>query len=235
MQPASENSEAASDMALMAMPTVSLSEIKSAEADTLGQPVAIAQPVQPAPFLPPFSVQPPAQPQIIQPRPVQPIAQLPIQPPIQPPNISARPAEAAISVEQPVAQLPAADELSPHSPDHSSVEVDPAQGTVMLLGEDFPDLADAESGCYGLAGCRQLSGNYRQAAEQLLAQLKAQGYQLTERDDIDSAGHRVFEAIAPDQPDDIYFLNVFSPAAGSTVYVMAAEILSLEQLQQLGR
>ena len=71
---------------------------------------------------------------------------------------------------------------------------------VMLLSEDFPDLAEAQSGCYGLSGCRELSGNYQAAAKQLLAQLEAQGYQLTEREDIDGAGHRVFEAIAHNQP-----------------------------------
>ena len=103
----------------------------------------------------------------------------------------------------------------------------------MPLSEEFPHLAGAQSGCYGLAGCHQLASNYRQAAQQLIDQMEAQGYQLNERDDIEDTGHRVFEVIAPNEPEKIYYLNVLSPDVGSTVYVVTTDILNLEQLQQL--
>ncbi|MEL6468331.1 MAG: hypothetical protein AAFQ74_01260 [Cyanobacteria bacterium J06623_4] len=111
------------------------------------------------------------------------------------------------------------------------------QGTenkmVVQLDGDFPHLAGAQAGCYGLESCHQLSGNFRQAAQQLITQMESQGYQLTEREDIDGTGHRVFEVTMPDDPNTIAYLNVYSPDVGSTVYVLTADILSLEQLQQL--
>ncbi|MEL6263477.1 MAG: hypothetical protein AAFR12_20695 [Cyanobacteria bacterium J06626_6] len=116
-------------------------------------------------------------------------------------------------------------------------ESPPEQGSehevLVRLGSNFPHLAGAQAGCYGLESCHQLSGNFRQAAQQLIAQLKSQGYQLTEREDIDGTGHRVFEVIMPDDPNNTVYLNVYSPDVGSTVYVLTADILSLEQLQQL--
>ncbi|WP_121971272.1 hypothetical protein [Leptolyngbya sp. BC1307] len=119
------------------------------------------------------------------------------------------------------------------SPSGSPLDTEPEHGTVMVLGEGFPHLVDAQSGCYGLEGCRQLDGNYRQAAQQLVDQMEGQGYQLAERNDIDDAGHRVFEVTRADEPEKTYYLNIFSPDAGSAVYVLALDILSLEELKQL--
>ncbi|MEL7072309.1 MAG: hypothetical protein AAGN15_27235 [Cyanobacteria bacterium J06581_3] len=78
-----------------------------------------------------------------------------------------------------------------------------------------------------------MRGNFRRAAEQLIEQMESKGYQLAELDDIDVTGHRIFEVIVPDEPDTTYFLNVFSSDSGSTIYVMALDILSLAELQQL--
>ena len=182
-----------------------------------------------APSAQPVQVQPAQQPI---PQPVQTMVQLPVeQRPVQPSSTQPLPDSAeSTSPSKQSSKKSSDDELS-SSP--ASIETDPTQGMVMQLGKDFPDLAGAQSGCYGLAGCRQLSGNYRQAARQLIEQMKAMGYQLTERSDIDGAGHRVFEAIAPDKPNETYYLNIFSPDVGSTVYVMAADILSLEELKKL--
>lgn len=147
--------------------------------------------------------------------------------------------------EVPATDLAASAPLQPLSPDpidpqlsaepelNSSLDNEPEYGAVIALGEEFPHLAEAQSGCYGLEGCQQLSGNYRRAAQQLIEQMESQGYQLTERDDLDDTGHRVFEVIAPSEPEKTYYLNVFSPDAGSTVYVLAIDILSLTELQQL--
>lgn len=106
-------------------------------------------------------------------------------------------------------------------------------GAVVALDETFPHLAGAESGCYGLTGCQRLRGNFRTSAQQLVDQMEAKGYQLSERNDIENTGHRVFEVIVPDEPETTYFLNAFSPDIGITVYVMSIRILSLVELQQL--
>ena len=173
----------------------------------------------------PQSVPPQAvSPQIVPPQLTQPI----VQPTAEPvPN-----SEPTQPLNQPAVQSEN-ETTSPHSSTQASLKVDPTQGTVMLLGEGFPDLVGARSNCYGVAGCRQLSGNYRQAAGQLVEQLKAQGYKVSKIESVDDPGHRVFEAIAPDRPDKIYYLNVYSPDVGNTVYVMAVEILSLAQLEAL--
>lgn len=222
-EPASEKSLKTHQLA--AISTVSLpTESLPAESQPADEPNQPAATVQQTPAIAAQST-PPAQTVQIQPQTVQPQT---VQPqPVQPQPV------------QPVTPLPVQQDSAKESPaqavDRSAIEVDPAQGTVMLLGKDFPDLEGAQSGCYGVAGCRQLSGNYRNTAKQLVAQLKAQGYQITERDDIDDAGHRVFEAIAPDSPDKTYYLNIFASDAGNAVYVMAMDILSLAQLQQLSR
>ncbi len=161
-----------------------------------------------------------------QPQPVQPAPSVqPIQPDV--PQTLA-PAELA----SPPPSQPEIERLPPDST-VPFPETSPEHDVVVHLGDDFPHLAGAQSGCYGLANCRQLSGNYRQAARLLLTQMTDQGYQLAERDDIDNTGHRVFEVITPHEPNVIYYLNVFSPDVGSTVYVMTVNVLSLEQLKQL--
>ena len=231
MQPAKKSQPAET----AAVPTVSLADISPPPRDlaerspssTAVVQQSHASAVQATPLSQQVQIQPPVQ--VLQPQAVQPVVQSPIQ---QDPVLS-QPVQTSSPVEPSSIQQAVADGPESFVSDHSAIESDLSQGAVMLLGEDFPDLAGAQPGCYGLAGCRQLSGNYRAAAKQLLAQLKAQGYQLTEREDIDNAGHRVFEAIAPNQPDEIYYLNVFSPDAGSTVYVMARDILSLRELEAL--
>lgn len=121
----------------------------------------------------------------------------------------------------------------PESLPESSLGAEPEYGKVMPLSDAFPHLVGAQSGCYGLSGCRQLSSNFRMAARQLIEQMKAQGYEIAARDDLEDTGHRVFEAIAPEEPGKVYYLNVFSPDVGSTVYVITTEILSLAELEQL--
>ncbi|MEL7144707.1 MAG: hypothetical protein AAGL08_21195, partial [Cyanobacteria bacterium J06573_11] len=65
------------------------------------------------------------------------------------------------------------------------------------------------------------------------AQMREEGYQLTEQDDIDGTGHRVFEVVDADDPSQIYYLNVFSDGLDSAVYALTATILSLEELKNL--
>ncbi|MGC1306570.1 MAG: hypothetical protein WA885_05020 [Phormidesmis sp.] len=161
-------------------------------------------------------------------RPVQPQVQTQTQ------TMQPAPAPAEQSVVPPSQSQPPPD-AEPLSSPASSPPPDTSleHGTVVRLGNDFPNLAGAQSGCYGLENCQQVSGNFRQAAQQLIAQMEGQGYQLTEREDLDNTGHRVFEVIDPDAPNATYYLNVFSPDIGSAVYVLTVNILSLEELKQL--
>jgi len=125
------------------------------------------------------------------------------------------------------------DVADPYSGLSSLTEDSPEYGSLVQLDDDFPHLVGAQSGCYGLENCHQLSGNFRQAAQALVAQMESQNYQLTEREDIDNTGHRVFDVIVPDEPDTTYYLNIFSPDVGRTVYVLTVDILTLNELQRL--
>ncbi|MFK8184984.1 MAG: hypothetical protein AB8B99_16555 [Phormidesmis sp.] len=109
------------------------------------------------------------------------------------------------------------------------------RGMVVALAEEFPHFAGAQAGCFSLTNCHRVSGqgNYRQAAKQLIGEMTAQGYQVEQRDDIDSQGHRVYEVIMPSEPDVTYYLNVFSDSADSMVYAMTLSIVTLAELQQL--
>ncbi|MEL7227727.1 MAG: hypothetical protein AAGL17_23580, partial [Cyanobacteria bacterium J06576_12] len=95
------------------------------------------------------------------------------------PELEAEP-EAEPEVEPEVVVPDVADSLSGAL---SSVKDDgPEYGSLVQLDDDFPHLAGAQSGCYGLENCHQLSGNFRQAAQALVAQMESQNYQLTERE-----------------------------------------------------
>ncbi|MGD1898835.1 MAG: hypothetical protein ACFB16_18010 [Phormidesmis sp.] len=174
-------------------------------------------------------VQPEQPPQVID----QPIEKPANKPAEQPPQLPETPTDSASLQLSDLSEPAVAEEALSTAALSSPLGNEADYGQVMPLSEEFPHLAGAQSGCYGLAGCHQLAGNYRQAAQQLIDQMEAQGYQLNERDDIEDTGHRVFEVIAPNEPEKIYYLNVFSPDVGSTVYVVTTDILNLEQLQQL--
>ncbi|MEL6351448.1 MAG: hypothetical protein AAFR58_06765 [Cyanobacteria bacterium J06627_28] len=117
----------------------------------------------------------------------------------------------------------------------SALGSEPEYGKVMPLSAEFPDLAGSEAGCFDLEGCREMRGNLHDIEQQLIAQLEANNYQLTKRDDIEDSGRRVFEVITPDEPGTLYYLNVFSSDIGKAVYVLTVDILSLVELQQLSQ
>ncbi|NJM96437.1 MAG: hypothetical protein HC800_03805 [Phormidesmis sp. RL_2_1] len=134
------------------------------------------------------------------------------------------------------ASAPTPSPTAPTTPDDTTPDdTTPEAGKVVRLGDDFPHLQAAQSGCYGLEHCHRIDsgGRYRTAAKQLQNQMIDQGYQVKERDDVDEPGHLVFEVITPNEPEAIYYLNVFSDSAGSTVYVLTTDIVSLGELQQL--
>lgn len=221
-----------SAISAVSLPAVSFLEQDSPEAS---EPSLSAASTSAPEDLPPAKV---SQPQPIQPaQAVQPVEQLieqPVQPQADQQTASTEPLPSLLSQLSQPAESTSTETDSLSTPTFNSpIGADLEHDKVMLLGEEFPHLAGAQSGCYGLESCHQISGNYRRAAQQLIDQMAAQGYQLTERDDIDNTGHRVFEAITLNEPEKTYYLNVFSPDVGSTVYVLSVDILSLEELQQL--
>lgn len=156
---------------------------------------------------------------------------LPLENPIQPFEEIERlnnPPEQPVSEPDPV--VPDDDPLPATDP---AQDTDEEPGVVIQLAADFPHLAGAQSGCYGLSHCHQMSGSHRQVARQLTAQMRAQGYQLTEDDTIDGAGHQVFAVVMPQDPGSLYYLNIFSDGLDSAIYAITVDILSLDELKSL--
>lgn len=183
----------------------------------------IVSPAQTQPIQPPQSPELLQQPQTVQPEPT---------PAIQP-EVESSQSQFLSDTEETDVEDGNSEETPTSAALNQPLDTSPEQGIVVRLGDDFPDLAGAQSGCYGLENCRQISGNFRQMAQQLVSQMEEQGYELTEREDIDNTGHRVFEVSNPNDPSVTHYLNVFSPDIGSAVYVLTVDILSLEELKQL--
>lgn len=118
-----------------------------------------------------------------------------------------------------------ADESSPEN----------AAGPLASYGADFPHLAGATGGCFGLADCRQVpnAGSYRAVARSLIDGLKNNGYQVNLRDDLEDTGRNVYELTRPGNETGQQYLMVFSVPDGSAIYVMGREILTLADLQTL--
>lgn len=189
--------------------------------------VSIAEPDVPLPPAEPVWLELLSQPPVEDPVPAQPDV---INESVEPAPL---PSEELLIIEelQPLEEKPVLDNPKPEV----VVDESPEHDVVVRLASDFPHLAGAQSGCYGLENCHRLEhgGNYRQAARQLMAQMQAQGYQVSERDDIDEPGHRVFDVIPPEDAEVTYYLNVFSDGSQSAVYALTLNILSLRELQQL--
>ncbi|MEO0457426.1 MAG: hypothetical protein AAF152_12725 [Cyanobacteria bacterium P01_A01_bin.114] len=110
-------------------------------------------------------------------------------------------------------------------------------GIVIPFRDDFPHPVGSTAGCFALQNCRRLEniGSYRQTAQDLVAQLEAQGYQVTHRDDADNTGLKLYEIIDTRDPDGtVQYLSIFSDGIGSAVYTITQEIISLEELRELG-
>lgn len=93
---------------------------------------------------------------------------------------------------------------------------------------DLPILAGTESGCFGIGTCHQIETNFRTAGQTLQAQLKAQGYTVKLREDMEETGQEVYE-IAKD--NETRYLNVLSSDLGTAVYLVTTQPVSLNQLQ----
>jgi hypothetical protein len=98
---------------------------------------------------------------------------------------------------------------------------------------NFPNLAGAQAGCFGSENCRQVSDGtpFRSAAQTLEQQMVAQGYQVSERDDLSDTGQKIYQLKAQD--GTIRYLNVLSSDVGSTIYLLSPEAITLSDLQQV--
>ena len=196
------------------------------------KPQTTAQPpIQTQPPIPQAASQPVPQLAQVEPPPDQ---VLPVQTPPQP-----APEPISVPATEPLAEPQPEPLAQPSNPDTDTPEptqpLEPEHGMVVQLGDRFPHFQNSESGCYGLDNCHRIAGEgtYRQAGKKLVEQMKADGFRVEERDDIDEQGHRVFAIVSPDEPTETYFLNVFSDDSDSTIYAVTLEIVSLAELQQL--
>ncbi|RZM76012.1 hypothetical protein [Leptolyngbya iicbica] len=175
-----------------------------------------------------------------------------------PPNPSITPAPAPATllptnvIAEPVAPPPSVADLPPHPSETPPPEELPIEdgdrtpafaspgdddGPLLSYGEQFPHFEGATSGCLGLGECRQVSGvgTFRVVAETLIAGLESQGYGVDLRDDLaDDTGRNVYELTPPGGEATKQFLLVFQgEEAGSAIYVMSPEIMTLDQLRSL--
>ena len=118
-------------------------------------------------------------------------------------------------------------------------DTEPEAGIAVQFGADFPHLAGAKSGCYGLDNCRIAEGqNYTDALRDISERLETQGYTLTPytgNDDSDVRNHRIFEMRLPSEPDaDVKYLNVYGEGLKTAIYIITPHIITQEDLQSLG-
>lgn len=132
---------------------------------------------------------------------------------------------------EPVPELPLQSDPDP-------ADSGPEAGIAMQFGTNFPHLAGAKSGCYGLDNCRIAEGqNYTDALREISEQLETQGYTLTPytgNDDSDVRNHRIFEMRLPSEPNaDVKYLNVFGEGLKTAIYIITPRIITQEDLQSL--
>lgn len=99
----------------------------------------------------------------------------------------------------------------------------------------FPHLEGAiAGGCASSYGCYTVPGesNFRNVSSQLRTQLESQGYEVTSlRDLYDDPGREVYRLV--DAEGNQRYLLVFSTDVQEAVYVVADEILTLDELRSV--
>ncbi|MFM7423761.1 MAG: hypothetical protein ACKO7W_01955 [Elainella sp.] len=132
----------------------------------------------------------------------------------------------------PRATPPKAPPVSP-SPAASPAPPVPAVPPPALPFADLPLLAGAQTGCFGLGTCREITDGtpFRSAGQALEKQLASQGYTVTPREDYDEAGRKVYQLT---KGSETRYLNVLSADVGSTVYLVTPQPISLSDLQNSG-
>ncbi|MEO1591639.1 MAG: hypothetical protein AAFU71_10145 [Cyanobacteria bacterium J06632_22] len=190
-------------------------------------------PTQPAALPPPAPIPQPvaAVPAAVPARVPEPVLSepLPTEPTVSEPTVS----EPTVPAEEPIvpAQPPPSEPIPPEAPTDPPLE----NGTVVPFAEDFPHFANAEMGCFGLSSCGSLSGirSYRAAAQQMVPILENQDYQIDEYS-TDEPGYSVYRLSHPDwRNGESFYLSFFQDGLGQAVYVITADVVTLDELKQL--
>lgn len=141
------------------------------------------------------------------------------------------------ATEQPEPEPPP-EENEPEQPEPDPENSEPEAGIAVQFNSNFPHLAGAEAGCYGLENCRKAEGqNYLGALSSIRQGLEAQGYELTPytgNDDSDVRNHRIYKMRLPNDPDAaIKYLNVFGGEPEATIYIITPRLITQAELQAL--
>ncbi len=114
---------------------------------------------------------------------------------------------------------------------------DPEAGIATPFNDDFPHIAGAQSGCYGLENCRIVDGQtFRDIAKAIRQDLEAKGYKLIPYDNSDSGGgnHRIYEMRLLNEPDtEVNYLNIFGEGLTGAFYVITPQLIEREDLEAL--
>lgn len=138
-----------------------------------------------------------------------------------------------VSAPQPTT-APSSQLLPQPSPESSpQLSPDPPAANLQMPFSNFPELVGAQPGCFSSENCRQVSDGttFRNAAQTLEQQMVAQGYQVSERDDLADTGQKIYQLVAQD--GTMRYLNVLSADVGSTIYLLSPEPITLSELQQV--
>ncbi|NEQ53956.1 MAG: hypothetical protein F6K11_28140 [Leptolyngbya sp. SIO3F4] len=115
---------------------------------------------------------------------------------------------------------------------------EPEAGIAIQFNDDFPHIAGAQSGCFGLENCRIVDGqSFRDVAKAILQDLEAKGYELTPYDNSDSGGgnHRIYEMRQLSDSDiALKYLNIFGEGLTGAFYVITPELIERGDLESLG-
>ena len=122
--------------------------------------------------------------------------------------------------------------------DGDEQDSEPEAGIAVQFSNDFPHLAGAQTGCYGLDNCRRVDGqNYKEALQSIRENLEAQGYVLTPyegNDDSDVRNHRIYEMRLPEDSEaDVKYLNVFGEGLKAAIYIITLRLITPAELQAL--
>lgn len=133
------------------------------------------------------------------------------------------------SDESPSAQQTTSVSQPPPEPEAPVLDPQP-QPSAPLPFASFPHLTDASAGCFGVDNCHQVEDrNFRQISTELIDRLEAQGYEVRSRDDLEVSGLKVYEVT---QDGVTRYLSLLQPELDTSVYVLAAQPVTISELQQ---
>lgn len=132
-----------------------------------------------------------------------------------------------------VASVPAPASSPAPIPSPSPLPPSPPAVSLNVPFADFPHLQGAESGCFGASSCRQVQGShFRMTAQTIRDQMEAQGYQVSLRDDLAETGQTIYELSKEGQTR---YLSVLSTELDQTAYILAAQPVTIADLQIVGQ